>query len=58
MIDIIGYDIEAAKKILEENNVRYNIIFTKPTKNYRGYQKRVLKTMLEDGILSVIVAEF
>ncbi|AEF17331.1 MULTISPECIES: hypothetical protein [Thermoanaerobacterium] len=58
MIDIIGYDIEAAKKILEKNNVQYNIIFTKPTKKYRGYQRRVLKTMFEDGILSVIVAEF
>jgi hypothetical protein len=58
LIDIIGYDIETVKQILDKNNIKYKIVITEPVKHYKGYQKRVLKTKFEEGILSVIVAKF
>ncbi|MGF7397194.1 hypothetical protein PQ744_04295 [Thermoanaerobacterium thermosaccharolyticum] len=58
MIDIIGYDIETVKQILDKNNIKYKIEISEPIKHYKGYQKRVIKTEFKDGTLTVIVAEF
>lgn len=58
MIDIIGYDIETAKHILDKSNIRYEIVITRPVKPYNGYQKRVIRTEFEDSTLKIIVAEF
>ncbi|SNX55486.1 hypothetical protein [Thermoanaerobacterium sp. RBIITD] len=58
MIDIIGYDLDIAKKMLLNNKVKFEIIETKPTKIYNGYQYRVIRTKIYNDILKVTISKF